>query len=248
MDITRSALTRIVVAIDPAVSSNEDSDDTGIIVAARGPHIDIPGKPCALAHCPGHGFVLDDRTCHVAPHEWARIAVAAYDDWQADRIVAEVNNGGEMVGETIHAIRAGIPYSKVTATRGKRVRAEPVAALSEQNRIHFVGEFPDLEHQLNTWDPELSKESPDRLDAFVWAMTYLGLIGGQGAAFMQAWKEQLSAGRLYVPPAEVAVEEEREEVAPCSRPDCAWRACSEDAALEECANCDLYREKEGAAR
>lgn len=199
MDISRSDLGRIIVAIDPAGSSNEDSDDTGIIVVARGPHVDLPDKPCTIQHCPGHGFVLEDRTCHVAPHEWARIAIAAYDDWKADRIVAEVNFGADMVEGTIHAVRAGVPFAKVNATRGKRLRAEPIAALSEQNRIHFLGVFPELEQQLNTWDPELSKDSPDRLDALVWGFTYLNLIGGQGAGFTAAWNEMASKQGRPVP-------------------------------------------------
>lgn len=197
--VSRSDFTRIVVAIDPAVSSNEDSDDTGIIVAARGPHIDYPDKPCTLPACPGHGYVLDDRTCHARPHVWAAEAVQAYDDWQADRIVAETNNGGEMIGELIHAVRPGIPYSTVTASRGKRTRAEPIAALSDQNRVHFIGSFPELEQQLYTWDPENTRESPDRLDAYVWAMTYLGLIGGQGAAFMRVYQDELQGRGPAVP-------------------------------------------------
>ena len=199
MNINLSDLTRIVVAIDPAVSSNEDSDDTGIVVVARGPHIDVVGSQCVIPHCPGHGYVLADLTQHAAPNVWAEAAVAAYDEWKADRIVAEANNGGDMIGDLIHAVRAGIPYSKVNATRGKRIRAEPIAALSEQNRIHFMGVFPKLEQQLNTWDPELTKDSPDRLDAYVWGMTYLGLIGGQGAAFMQVMKDELDASPLRAP-------------------------------------------------
>jgi phage terminase large subunit-like protein len=201
-DIAYEDFTRIVVAIDPAVSSNEDSDDTGIVVVARGPHIDVP-DPCVIPHCPGHGYMLEDLTQHAAPNVWVKEAVAAYDRWKADRIVAEVNNGGDMIGDLVHAVRAGIAYSKVTATRGKRIRAEPIAALSEQNRIHFLGVFPELEQQLNTWDPELSKDSPDRLDAFVWGMTYLGLIGGQGAAFLQVMKDELDSRPQHQTPPEL---------------------------------------------
>jgi phage terminase large subunit-like protein len=202
-DVTLSDLTRIVVAIDPAVSSNEDSDDTGIVVVARGPHIDVPDAPCVIPHCPGHGYVLEDLTQHAAPNIWAAAAVAAYDRWKADRIVAEANNGGDMIGDLVHAVRAGVAYSKVTATRGKRIRAEPIAALSEQNRIHFLGVFPELESQLNTWDPELTKDSPDRLDAYVWGMTYLGLIGGQGAAFLQVMKDEIEGRPEHQVPAKL---------------------------------------------
>src|ERR1700683_1795257 len=127
MDISRSDFRRIVVAIDPAVSANEDSDDTGIIVVARGPHQAQTCKLEGLATCPGHGYVLDDLTCHVTPREWAAIAVGAFDKWGADRIVAGVNNGGDMVGTTIHAVRAGISYEAVRASRGKTTRAEPVS-------------------------------------------------------------------------------------------------------------------------
>ena len=193
-------LTRIVVAIDPAVSANEDSDNTGIIVVARGPHIVLdPEHPCVIPHCPGHGFVLADRTCHVLPHEWARIAIEAYDEFKADRIVAEVNQGVEMVGETLHAVRVGIPFSAVHASRGKRLRAEPVAALYEQNRVHHLGVFQELEEEMNTWTPE-DKKSPDRVDALVHGLTYLNLIGSQGSAFMAKWADELANPKTEEPP------------------------------------------------
>lgn len=180
IEVARGDLVRVVVAVDPAVTSDEDADDTGIIVVARGPHQD----GCEFgAKCPGHGYVLADRTCHLPPHGWALEAVAAYDEFDADRIVAETNNGGDMVGETIHAVRIGIPYSKVTATRGKAMRAEPISALYEQNRVHHIGDLSLLEDQMTTWTPD-ADWSPDRLDALVWGLTYLGLVGAQGAAFM----------------------------------------------------------------
>lgn len=195
LEVSRSDLTRIVVALDPATTSNEDSDDTGIVVVARGPHIDAgpdaKEQRCSIPYCPGHGYVLDDRTCHVSPAEWAKIAVGTFDAWQADRIVAETNNGGDMVGTTIHAVRAGVPYSKVTATRGKKVRAEPASALSEQGRVHFVGEFPELEEELTTWTPD-DPVSPNRLDALVWGLTFLGLCGGQGDAFLTYWQDEIA--------------------------------------------------------
>jgi phage terminase large subunit-like protein len=199
IDIDYSELTRIVVAIDPAVTATEDSDDTGIIVVARGPHQD--GSRCTIPHCPGHGYVLEDASCHLPPAGWAKTAIAAYDKWRADRIVAETNNGGDLVGTVIHAIRAGVPYAKVTATRGKQMRAEPIAALYEQDRIHELGNFPELKMQQESWTPD-SNESPDRLDALVWGLTFLGLIGGQGAAFITAWKDE-TANRKPAPPAEL---------------------------------------------
>lgn len=189
MNVSRSDLTRIVVAIDPAATSGETADDTGIVVVARGPH---QPDTCEIPQCTGHGYVLEDATCHLPPHGWAEAAIAAYDRWQADRVIAEVNNGGDMVGATIHAVRVGVPYSKVTATRGKRVRAEPVSALYEQGRVHHLGVFRELEQELETWTPD-EKWSPNRLDALVWGLTYLGLIGGQGAAFLQAWETERDA-------------------------------------------------------
>lgn len=188
IEVCRSDLRRVVVAVDPAVSANEDSDDTGIVVVARGPHQPATCRLEGLATCPGHGYVLDDLTCHVTPREWAARAIAAFDHWAADRIVAEVNNGGDMVGTTIHAARPGVPYEAVRATRGKTTRAEPASALYEQGRVHHLGVFPELESQLTTWTPDA--DSPDRLDALVWGLTALGLIGGQGVAFLAAWRSK----------------------------------------------------------
>jgi phage terminase large subunit-like protein len=190
--ISKSDLRRVVVAVDPAATSNEDSDDTGIIVVARTLHL-VDSK-CTLENCPGHGVVLGDYTCHLPPAGWARAALKAYDDWSADRIIAETNNGGEMVGEVIRAQRVGVPYDTVTATRGKTTRAEPISALYDQNRFHHVGEFPELEEQMRTFTQD-STESPDRMDALVWGATYLGLIGGQGMALLQHMKDQTQKQR-----------------------------------------------------
>jgi phage terminase large subunit-like protein len=201
VEISRSDLKRIVVAVDPAVTATEDSDDTGIVVVARGPH---QPSTCQIPYCPGHGYVLDDQTCHLLPAEWAKLTVQVFDKWQADRIVAEVNNGGDMVGTVIHAVRAGVPYAKVTATRGKQVRAEPASALSEQGRVHFVGTFPELEQELTTWTPD-AKWSPNRLDALVWGLTYLGLVGGVGDAFLMAWQQEIEDRPAHTTPAELAL-------------------------------------------
>lgn len=151
-------LMRVVVAIDPAVTSGEDSDDTGIIVGG-------------LSY-EGHVYVLEDATCHVSPDAWARIAVDAYERRRADRIIGEVNNGGELVETVLRTVDASIPYTAVHASRGKRVRAEPIAALYEQGRVHHVGEFAELEDQLVCWTPDAA-DSPDRLDALVWMVTEL---------------------------------------------------------------------------
>jgi phage terminase large subunit-like protein len=151
-------LTRVVVAIDPAATSGEDSDETGIVLAGLG--VD------------GRGYVLADRSCRLSPDGWARRAVAAFDDHQADLIIAEVNNGGEMVEHTIKTVRRTIPYKQLRASRGKATRAQPVAALYEQGRVSHTDVFAELEEQLVTWTPE-SGTSPDRLDALVWALTEL---------------------------------------------------------------------------
>jgi phage terminase large subunit-like protein len=161
-------LTRVVVAIDPAVTSGEEADETGIVAAGLG--------------ADGRGYVLADRSCRLSPDGWARRAVAAFDDLAGDLIVAEVNNGGDLVEQTIRTVRRTIPYRKVHASRGKQVRAQPVAALYEQGKVSHVEAFPELEEQLTTWTPE-SGTSPDRLDALVWALTEL-MVKGERQAYV----------------------------------------------------------------
>lgn len=153
------AVKRIVVAIDPAVSAEEHSDETGIIV-------------CGLT-ISGHVIVLDDLSCKESPLGWARIAVNAYRFRRADLIVGEVNMGGDLVASNIHAVAPEVNFRAVRATRGKMLRAEPVASLYEQGRVHHIGYFRDLEEQLCEWVPGTSVKSPDRLDALVWAITEL---------------------------------------------------------------------------
>lgn len=153
--------TRLVVAIDPAVTSGDDADMTGIIVAGVG--ID------------GHGYILDDLTCRVSPDSWGRRAVNAYRQHGADRIVAEVNQGGDMVEHLIRTVDPNVSFKAVRATRGKRTRAEPVAALYEQGKVHHVKPMPDLEDQMVCYVPDQVDESPDRVDALVWALTDLML-------------------------------------------------------------------------
>lgn len=166
IDETRVAaapvLKRVVVAIDPAVTSSDESDETGIVAAG-------------IAH-DGHVYVLADRSGRYTPDGWARAAVDVYDDLEGDRVVAEVNNGGDLVERVLRMVDPGLPYRAVHASRGKRVRAEPVAALYEQGRVHHVGVFDMLEGQLCGWTPE-SAGSPDRLDALVWAVTDLAVDG-----------------------------------------------------------------------
>lgn len=198
IEISRTDLRRVVVSIDPAVTSGEDSDDTGLIVVGRGP---CQPATCKLDRsiCTGHGYVLEDLTCHVAPREWARIAVDAYHRWGADRIVGEINNGGDLIGDTVHAIDPGAAYRQLRASRGKQLRAEPASALYDQGRVHHLGHFPELEEQMTTWTLD-SKWSPDRLDALVWGLTELGLIGATGAAFLTAWTAELDNRQPGPPP------------------------------------------------
>lgn len=153
------AMVMIVVAIDPAVSSKSSSNETGIVVAGRG--VD------------GFGYLLDDITMAEAkPEAWGAQAVAGYHKHEADCIVAESNQGGDMVESTLRTVDRSIDVRLVHASRGKRTRAEPVSAMSAQNKIRHVGHFAELEDQLCHWVPG-EGESPDRLDAYVWAFTEL---------------------------------------------------------------------------
>lgn len=161
-DDSPAGYSRVVVAVDPAVTSGEGADATGIVVVARG--VD------------GHGYVLRDWTQPgLSPDGWARRVIDAFDTHQADRVVAETNNGGDLVETVLRTVRRGVPFRKVHASRGKRVRAEPVAALYEQGRVHHVGVHRELEDEMTTWTPE-DPASPDRMDALVWGVTDLGLV------------------------------------------------------------------------
>jgi predicted phage terminase large subunit-like protein len=156
--VARGMLVRIVVAVDPAVTAGEDSDETGIVVAGVGSD--------------GQGYVLEDLTCRLPPDAWARRVVHALRKWGADRIVAEANNGGALVETVLRTVDPALPIKLVHASRGKLTRAEPVAALYEQGKVRHVGAFPELEDEMCTWVPGAS-DSPDRLDALVWALTEL---------------------------------------------------------------------------
>jgi phage terminase large subunit-like protein len=159
-------LKRVVIAIDPAVTATDDSDETGILVAG----VDRAGE----------GYVFDDLSGRYSPDGWARRVSYAYHHREADRAVAEVNNGGDLVEATLRTVDKAISYKAVRATRGKYTRAEPIAALYEQGRVHHVGTFPELEDQMCTWVP--GEKSPDRLDALVWALTELMLGPGTEAS------------------------------------------------------------------
>lgn len=158
-------LERIIVAVDPAASSEEGSDETGIVVV--GCARDADGYM--------RGYVLADRTIRGAPDVWAKRAVSAYREFEADRIVAEKNQGGEMVEAVIKAADRNVPVNLVHASRGKLVRAEPISALYEQGRVHHVGRFDELEDQMCTFSIDYDRKngSPDRMDALVWGLSFL---------------------------------------------------------------------------
>jgi phage terminase large subunit-like protein len=155
-------LLRTVVAIDPPTTSHANSDACGIIVAALS-----AGE---------RFYILADETVEQAtPDQWARTAIAAFHRHEADRIVVEVNQGGDMVASVLRTVDENMPLTEVRATRGKWLRAEPVAALYEQGRVHHVGALPELEDEMADFGPNGLSDghSPDRVDALVWALTDL---------------------------------------------------------------------------
>ena len=169
-------LSRIVVAVDPATTSGEESDETGIIVCAKG--VD------------NRGYILADLSCKESPDGWAKIVAKAYDQYGADRVIAEKNQGGDMVERIVRSVHPNIAYKGVAAKVGKKLRAEPIAALYEQGKVSHVGYFAELEDQWCTWIPDAAahQKSPDRVDALVHGLTELGLIGLPGA-HVKEWFE-----------------------------------------------------------
>ena len=161
-------LARTVVGIDPSVTAGEDSDEAGVVAAAHVRGRCVCGKD-------GCFLVLDDVSDRMPSKEWADRAVALYRRRLADRVVAEVNNGGDLVEAQLRVVDPSVAYKAVRASKGKATRAEPIQALYEQRRVHHVGEFARLEEQMTTWVPGVSSKSPDRLDAMVWALTELAL-------------------------------------------------------------------------
>jgi phage terminase large subunit-like protein len=164
---------RIVVAIDPAITENPTSNLTGIVVAGRGRD--------------NRGYVLDDLSGRYSPDAWARRAVDAFDEYKADRIVAEGNQGGDLVRHTISTVRKNLPITIVHASTSKQARAEPVSALYEQKKVSHARSFPELEDQLCTWEPLSGDESPDRLDALVWGLTDLFIRGNEPLKMVPAY-------------------------------------------------------------
>lgn len=159
-------LQRIIVAVDPAASSNEGSDETGIVCVGIAKDSDGYNR----------GYVLADRSVRGTPDEWSKVVVATYREFDADRIVAEKNQGGEMVEAVIRSADRNVPVTLVHASRGKAVRAEPISALYEQGRVHHIGRFDELEDQMCSFSVDFDRRrdgSPDRMDALVWGLTYI---------------------------------------------------------------------------
>lgn len=160
-------LERVYVAVDPAASSEEGSDENGIVVVGLARDEDGYAR----------GYVLEDGSLRGTPEDWASKAVHLYRKWSADKIIAEKNNGGEMVSSVIKAQDRSVPVKLVHASRGKVVRAEPISALYEQKRVHHVGQFNELEDQMCIFSIDnvrnSSTGSPDRVDALVWGLTEL---------------------------------------------------------------------------
>ena len=163
-------IVRRVVSVDPAVTSHAESDETGIIVVSRDRN--------------GHGYVEADHSMRGTPNEWAKKVINVFDHYECDNIIVEVNQGGEMVTQTLRTIRPNLPIKEIRASKGKRLRAEPISSVYEQGRVHHVGTFETLEEQMTTWTPDDPK-SPDRLDALVHGLTEL-MNGGGVEAYMRA--------------------------------------------------------------
>jgi len=157
-------IVRTVVAIDPAITNTENSDETGIVIASRGKD--------------GELIVRADRTIKAQPAQWAQRAIDAFHEFEADRIVYEDNQGGDAWADIIHQIDSYIPVKPVHAMVGKRLRAEPISALYEQHKVHHQAHFDKLEGQMTSWEPyDPKSKSPDRVDALVHALTELNPSG-----------------------------------------------------------------------
>ncbi|KKL08037.1 hypothetical protein LCGC14_2579960, partial [marine sediment metagenome] len=164
-----STLGRIVVGVDPPGGATE----CGIVTAAT----ILTDCLCESDAPYPHFAVVADQSAKLSPNGWANRIVATYQDWTADLIVGEANYGGDMVESNIRTVDSSVSYENVHASRGKRIRAEPIKALYEQGRVHHVGTFSELEAEMVQWIPDESAWSPNRIDALVWALTELAESG-----------------------------------------------------------------------
>ena len=170
----RDEMDRLLVAVDPAVTFGDASDQHGIIVVGLK---NIKRGAVTLKH----GYVLDDRTLTGKVEDAARVAIQAYRDWAADRIIVETNNGGDWIETVIKNVNRDVNVKQVRASRGKLTRAEPIAALYAEGRIHHVGTFEKLEQEITEYVPSDNRASPNRMDALVWGMTDVFDIGQKQA-------------------------------------------------------------------
>jgi phage terminase large subunit-like protein len=187
--IDRAALPpmkRIVVAIDPSVTTGAEAGECGLVVAALS--------------TAGEGLIVEDASAKMSPVDWARRAVALYRQWGADRVVAESNQGGELVASTLRTVDQNVSLKLVHASRGKIARAEPVSSLFEQKRAHFAGNFPELEDELCTFTAG-SNASPNRLDAMVWGLTELMLSSNSADVWIDWYRGQLQRAQVALPSA-----------------------------------------------
>lgn len=170
MDVHKNRVTKTecpdftyaAVGVDPAAKGKTSSDETGIV-----------GGGAAMIDGEWHYYVSLDNSLKGKPDKWAHATDRAYEELQADKVIGETNNGGDMVESTMRTVNPDISYVGVHATRGKAIRAEPVASLAYRGRLHIVGFLPDLEDEMTSWEPDTSTWSPNRLDAMVWMVTYL---------------------------------------------------------------------------
>jgi phage terminase large subunit-like protein len=167
-------LIRVVIAVDPSGSGADGADEAGVVAVGRAVN--------------GHCYVLKDLSCVTDPDVWAARTGAAYDLLNADCAVAEKNFGGEMVRSVLKHARPGMPIKLVTASRGKAIRAEPVAWLYRDGRVHHVGRYVELEDEQCTWTQD-SGWSPGRMDALVWAVSDLMDLG-QGSAWLDYLRQR----------------------------------------------------------
>lgn len=183
IEVSPDDFEEIVIGVDPAVTSGEDADETGIIVAARGPH---QPDTCVIPHCRWHAYILEDATLpksnKSSPDRWGRRVIEAYDQWNASVCVVESNQGKELLRSVLQNIRPDLPVELPHAGVSKEARAEPIVALYEQGRVHHIGDpihYALLEDQMTTWVPtgKRGRVSPDRMDALVWAVTRLDING-----------------------------------------------------------------------
>jgi phage terminase large subunit-like protein len=181
VDKVPSKMNRVVIGVDPSITGGQYADEAGIVAAGL-----VGGKE-------PHGYVLGDYSLRGSPEKWAKKAVWAYHHHSANLIIAERNQGGEMVGEVLKNVDASVPVKLVHASKGKVARAEPVALLDEQHQIHHVGVFPEMEDEMASFVPGDITESPNRVDARVWALSHLMVKSKRGGTWGRRFSKRKAA-------------------------------------------------------